>query len=226
MKENTFIIETGLSDWNLKFINNNHQKFLIMDRQQDAFFHLWHTVAEVTEQCLKKIYKNVVLSTVGSRGSVLSLELRDDHHRVAVKNYNRWRASWCVRRGEDWPDNVHFVRTDLCSASSLLAGQGFNAVSTRFRCHDHFAFFRPSMLIVAVSFIAGGSGSLKPTPGLTCGDPTPAPWGCVCRLPCQVSAPPVLFCFRVIRVETYVTPIEQLLIEIINHQIWMMFIGW
>lgn len=73
----------------------------------------------------------VVLPTVGSRGSVLSLELRDDHHRVAVKNYNRWRASWCVRRGEEWPDNVHFVRTDLCSASSLLAGQGFNAVSTR-----------------------------------------------------------------------------------------------
>lgn len=66
---------------------------------------------------------------VGSRGSVLSVELRDDHHRVAVKNYNRWRASWRLRRGEEWPDNVHFAHADLCSASSLLAGQGFNAAA-------------------------------------------------------------------------------------------------
>lgn len=40
--------------------------------------------------------------------------------------------------------------------------------------------------------VAGGSGSLKPTPSFACGDPTPAPRGCVRHLPGQVSAPPFL----------------------------------
>ncbi|XP_044021887.1 tRNA (adenine(58)-N(1))-methyltransferase, mitochondrial isoform X2 [Siniperca chuatsi] len=66
---------------------------------------------------------------VGSKGSVLSVEVREDHHRRAVLNYKRWRTSWSLRRGEEWPDNVQFHNADLCEASSLLAGQGFHAVA-------------------------------------------------------------------------------------------------
>uniref|UniRef100_A0A3B4Z4G6 tRNA (adenine(58)-N(1))-methyltransferase n=1 Tax=Stegastes partitus TaxID=144197 RepID=A0A3B4Z4G6_9TELE len=66
---------------------------------------------------------------VGSKGSVLSVEVREDHHKRAVKNYERWRKSWSVRRGEEWPDNVRFHIADLGSASSLLAGRGFHAVA-------------------------------------------------------------------------------------------------
>lgn len=73
----------------------------------------------------------VLYLLVGSKGSVLSVEVREDHHRRAVKNYSRWRTSWHLRRGEEWPDNVQFHNTDLCTASSLLAGQGFHAVSGR-----------------------------------------------------------------------------------------------
>ncbi|KAM9340994.1 tRNA (adenine(58)-N(1))-methyltransferase, mitochondrial [Symphorus nematophorus] len=66
---------------------------------------------------------------VGSKGSVLSVEVREDHHRRAVKNYSRWRTAWSLRRGEEWPDNVQFHLADLCAASSLLAGRGFHAVA-------------------------------------------------------------------------------------------------
>ncbi|KAK7152985.1 hypothetical protein R3I93_011028 [Phoxinus phoxinus] len=66
---------------------------------------------------------------VGYKGSVLSLEIRDDHHRVAVLNYKRWRSTWSLRRGEEWPDNVHFHHGDLISAGPLLAGRGFNSVA-------------------------------------------------------------------------------------------------
>ncbi|KAF7202209.1 tRNA (adenine(58)-N(1))-methyltransferase, mitochondrial isoform X1 [Nothobranchius furzeri] len=66
---------------------------------------------------------------VGSKGSVLSLELREDHHRRAVLNYKRWRTSWALRRGHQWPDNVDFHISDLCTASELLAGRGFHSVA-------------------------------------------------------------------------------------------------
>ncbi|XP_056248657.1 tRNA (adenine(58)-N(1))-methyltransferase, mitochondrial isoform X1 [Seriola aureovittata] len=66
---------------------------------------------------------------VGSKGSVLSVEVREDHLRRAMLNYSRWRTSWSLRRGEDWPDNVQFHNADLCTASSLLAGQGFHAIA-------------------------------------------------------------------------------------------------
>ncbi|KAM6912788.1 tRNA (adenine(58)-N(1))-methyltransferase, mitochondrial [Xenentodon cancila] len=66
---------------------------------------------------------------VGSKGSVLSVEVRDDHHRRAVLNYERWRKSWSLRQGQQWPDNVHFYKSDLCAGSSLLSGQGINAVA-------------------------------------------------------------------------------------------------
>ncbi|XP_041810339.1 tRNA (adenine(58)-N(1))-methyltransferase, mitochondrial [Chelmon rostratus] len=66
---------------------------------------------------------------VGSKGSVLSVEIREDHHRRAVQNYRCWRTSWSVRQGEEWPDNVQFHKADLCTASPLLAGQAFHAVA-------------------------------------------------------------------------------------------------
>ncbi|XP_068608468.1 tRNA (adenine(58)-N(1))-methyltransferase, mitochondrial [Brachionichthys hirsutus] len=66
---------------------------------------------------------------VGSKGGVVSVEVREDHHSRAVRNYQRWRASWEVRRGEEWPDNVQFHNTDLRTAPSFLAGQEFHAVA-------------------------------------------------------------------------------------------------
>lgn len=70
---------------------------------------------------------------VGSKGSVLSVEVREDHHTRAVRNYKHWRTSWKLRRGEEWPDNVQFHNADLCTASSLLAAKGFHAVSVWFK---------------------------------------------------------------------------------------------
>ncbi|XP_035259719.1 tRNA (adenine(58)-N(1))-methyltransferase, mitochondrial isoform X1 [Anguilla anguilla] len=66
---------------------------------------------------------------VGTRGSVLSVEVREDHHRRAVANYHRWRTAWRLRRGEEWPDNVRFHNTDLRTATHLLAGQGFHSIA-------------------------------------------------------------------------------------------------
>ncbi|KAM8833113.1 tRNA (adenine(58)-N(1))-methyltransferase, mitochondrial isoform 3-T3 [Synchiropus picturatus] len=66
---------------------------------------------------------------VGSKGRVLSVEVREDHHRRAVLNYERWRTSWRLRHGEDWPDNVQYCVADLRTASSLLSGHGFNSVA-------------------------------------------------------------------------------------------------
>uniref|UniRef100_A0A3B5LZQ6 tRNA (adenine(58)-N(1))-methyltransferase n=1 Tax=Xiphophorus couchianus TaxID=32473 RepID=A0A3B5LZQ6_9TELE len=57
---------------------------------------------------------------VGSRGSVLSIEVREDHHRRSVKNYERWRTSWALRRGQKWPNNVEFLNADLSTASCFL----------------------------------------------------------------------------------------------------------
>ncbi|XP_024122279.1 tRNA (adenine(58)-N(1))-methyltransferase, mitochondrial isoform X1 [Oryzias melastigma] len=66
---------------------------------------------------------------VGSKGSVLSLEVRKDHHRRAILNYERWRKSWSLHRGQQWPDNVEFHNADLCTASPLLSGRAFNAIA-------------------------------------------------------------------------------------------------
>lgn len=66
---------------------------------------------------------------VGCKGSVLSVEIREDHHRRAVLNYQRWRSLWSLRRGEEWPDNVHFHCGNLISAGSLLSGRSFNSVA-------------------------------------------------------------------------------------------------
>ncbi|KAM9777881.1 LOW QUALITY PROTEIN: tRNA (adenine(58)-N(1))-methyltransferase, mitochondrial [Neosynchiropus ocellatus] len=66
---------------------------------------------------------------VGSKGRVLSVEVREDHHKRAVLNYERWRTSWRLRHGEDWPDNVRYCVADLSTASTLLSGHGFNSVA-------------------------------------------------------------------------------------------------
>ncbi|RVE56967.1 hypothetical protein OJAV_G00211510 [Oryzias javanicus] len=66
---------------------------------------------------------------VGSKGSVLSLEVRKDHHKRSVLNYERWRKSWSLHRREQWPDNVEFHNADLCTASPLLSGRAFNAIA-------------------------------------------------------------------------------------------------
>ena len=92
--------------------------------------------------CLSQLCLNVPLSSVGSKGSVVSVEIREDHHKRAVLKYKRWRASWMQRRGEEWPDNVHFYNTDLQSASSLLAGRGFHSVRPGFLFKSCFMSFR------------------------------------------------------------------------------------
>ncbi|XP_061157090.1 tRNA (adenine(58)-N(1))-methyltransferase, mitochondrial isoform X3 [Syngnathus typhle] len=54
---------------------------------------------------------------VGSRGSVLSIDIREDHLKRAMLNYQRWRAAWRARQGEEWPDNVAL---DLISPQLVL----------------------------------------------------------------------------------------------------------
>lgn len=66
---------------------------------------------------------------VGTRGRVMSVEVREDHQKRAIKNYSRWRTSWALRRGQPWPDNVEFVQADLSTAASVLQGQDFHAVA-------------------------------------------------------------------------------------------------
>nr|XP_061798661.1 tRNA (adenine(58)-N(1))-methyltransferase, mitochondrial-like [Nerophis lumbriciformis] len=66
---------------------------------------------------------------VGSRGSVLSIDIREAHLRRAILNYQRWRTSWRAWKGEEWPDNVEFHNADLCTASSLLTCRVFSAVA-------------------------------------------------------------------------------------------------
>ncbi|XP_018588941.2 tRNA (adenine(58)-N(1))-methyltransferase, mitochondrial [Scleropages formosus] len=66
---------------------------------------------------------------VGSKGTVLSVELRKDHQLRAVRNYQNWRKAWSLHRGEEWPDNVHFHNADLRAATTLLSGRSFNSVA-------------------------------------------------------------------------------------------------
>ncbi|XP_029983418.1 tRNA (adenine(58)-N(1))-methyltransferase, mitochondrial [Sphaeramia orbicularis] len=108
---------------------------------------------------------------VGSSGRVLSVEVREDHHRRALKNYQRWRTSWALRRGQEWPDNVEFVRADLCTASSLLAGRGFNAVALDL-IHPHLVL--PTVIPhlhpggVCVAYLANVTQVIDLLEGLRC----------------------------------------------------------
>lgn len=143
---------------------------------------------------------------VGSKGRVISVEIREDHQRRAILNYNGWRKSWWVRRGEEWPDNVQFHNADLCTASPLLAGQGFHAVSKLLR-EKFFSLqktpklhsFLSSNFQVYILCVAGCSRPHQPLPGLTHPDSTPVSRSRVCCLPCQV-------CLCLIFVLTFVHP--------------------
>lgn len=136
---------------------------------------------------------------VGSKGRVLSMDIREDHLKRAAINYNDWRRSWNLRRGEEWPDNVQFHNADLRTASLLLAGWGFHAVSGRSlnysTIHQHLimsvktggmTFCDTRSFIGWIMSIAGCSWPDQPSPGFTHCDSTSAPWSCVCCLYPQV----------------------------------------
>ncbi|XP_041109096.1 tRNA (adenine(58)-N(1))-methyltransferase, mitochondrial [Polyodon spathula] len=66
---------------------------------------------------------------VGSRGRVVSFEVRSDHHGRAVRNFQRWRSAWEVAHGEEWPDNVAFINKDVSSAASDISEVIFDSVA-------------------------------------------------------------------------------------------------
>ncbi|KAJ6666877.1 hypothetical protein lerEdw1_018879 [Lerista edwardsae] len=66
---------------------------------------------------------------VGPQGSVISYEIREDHHRVAKKNYQRWCDAWKIGHTVDWPNNVDFINEDVLTAAEYLKMRTFDAIA-------------------------------------------------------------------------------------------------